>query len=278
MSLPPPAVRPRALRKGARVALVAPAGPLDPERIDRATAHCRTLGLEPVVYPSAARRSGYLAGTDEERLADLQGALDDPSIGAVWALRGGYGTLRILDRLRLARQRTDPIPFIGFSDNTTLHVLHAAIGVISFHGPHPGPDHPPETEASFEAVLFSEAPAGPLPLRSGDPPPRPLVPGRVEAPLYGGNLTLLAALCGSRDAPSARNRILFLEEHGEPTYRVDRLLVQLLRSGALEGVAGLAFGRFTGGPEGDENRTPQLIEELALRLGVPAVGGAGSRS
>ena len=249
---------------------MAPAGPLDPERIDRATEHCRTLGLEPVLFPAAALRWGYLAGTDEERLADLQSAFDDPTVDAVWALRGGYGTLRILDRLSLVRQRRDPIPFIGFSDNTTIHVRHAAIGVISFHGPHPSSEIPAETEASFAAVLFSEEPAGPLPRRSGDPPALPLVPGRVEAPLFGGNLTLLAALCGSGDAPSARGRILFLEEHGEPTYRVDRLLVQLQRSGTLEGVAGLAFGRFTGAPA-EGARTPQLIEEVALQLAVPAV-------
>ncbi|MSR22958.1 MAG: LD-carboxypeptidase [Gemmatimonadetes bacterium] len=271
MRVHPPPSRPRALRPRARIALVAPAGPIDPERIERAAQCCRRLGLEPVVYPSATRRTGYLAGTDEERLADLQGAFDDPKTDGVWTLRGGYGTLRILDRLKLARQRKDPIPFIGFSDHTTIHVRHAAIGVISFHGPHPGAAFPPETEESFRSVLFSEDPPGVLPRRSGDPSPRTLVPGRAEGPLFGGNLALLAALCGSRDAPNARRRILILEDAGEPAYRVDRMLVQLERAGVFEGAAGLAFGRFTGSPDGQDDRTPQVIDEFALRLGIPAV-------
>ena len=263
-------LRPRALRPGARVALVAPAGPLEPGRIDRAVERCRKLELEPVVYPSAARRQGHLAGSDQERLADLQAAFDDPAIDAVWALRGGYGTLRILDALDLSRQRRAPIPFIGFSDNTNLHARHARAGVISFHGPHPGADFPAETEASFQAALFSGAAPGPLRSRPGDPAPRTLVGGSAVGRLVGGNLAILASLCGSRDSISARGRILFLEDVGEPAYRVDRMLLQLQRAGVVDGVAGLAFGRFTGVREawGD---VPAVLTEFARRLGVPAV-------
>ena len=122
------AARPRALSPGARVALVAPAGPLEGARIDASVARCLSLGLDPVVFPSASSRHRFLAGRDGDRLADLQAAFDDPRIDAVWALRGGYGTLRIFDRLDLSRQRRDPIPFIGFSDNTTLHALHVERG------------------------------------------------------------------------------------------------------------------------------------------------------
>lgn len=264
-------LRPRALRPGARIALIAPAGPLSPERIDRSAERCRSLQLEPVLYPSAGARHRYLAGTDDQRLADLQAAFDDPAIDAVWALRGGYGSLRILHRLDLVRQRQDPIPFIGFSDNTTMHVRHAALGVVSFHGPHPGGAFPRETEAAFRRVLFSAEPAGALPVRSGDPAPRPLGPGRVEAPLVGGNLTLLAALCGTRHALAARGRILFVEEVGEAAYRVDRLLLQLEQAGALDWVAGLAFGRFTDVPDAEEHRVEDVLLELVERLGVPAV-------
>ena len=264
-------LRPRALAPGARVALVSPAGPLAEGRLEASLARCRGLGLEPVVTPSAAARHRFLAGTDDARLADLQTAFDDPEVDAVWALRGGYGTLRILDHLDLRRQRKDPIPFIGFSDNTTLHVRHALLGVVSFHGPHPGAEFPPETEASFRRVLFLAEPAGPLPVRAGDPQPSALVPGSVEAPLVGGNLALLAALAGSRHAVAARGRVLFLEDVGEPAYRVDRMLLQLERSGALDGVAGLALGRFTQPPEGDEHPVLDVLAELAARLGVPAV-------
>ena len=209
-----PPLRPRALRPGARVALVAPAGPLGPGVLDKAIDRCRKLELEPATYPAATRRRGYLAGSDEERLADLQAAFADPATDGVWALRGGYGTLRILDGLDLARQRRDPIPFIGFSDNTNLHALHARAGVVSFHGPHPGADFPPETEASFRAALFSGETPGPLSSRLEDPAPHALRGGSAEGRLIGGNLAILASLCGSRDAISARGRILLLEDVG----------------------------------------------------------------
>lgn len=279
---PPSLLRPHALRPGARVALVAPGGPVEPERVDRSAERCRGLRLEPVVFPAATarhRRLDYLAGTDEARLTDLQGAFDDPAIDGVWALRGGYGTQRIVDHLDLARQRRAPIPFIGFSDNTTLHARHAALGVISFHGPHPGGNFPPETEQSFYSVLFAAEAPGILPTRTDDPPPRPLLPGAVEAPLAGGNLSMLASLCGTPDSVTARDRILFVEDVGEPAYRVDRMLLQLRRAGVLEGVAGLALGRFTGDgnngrageDDGGTHLVPDVLEELAADLGVPTV-------
>ena len=266
-----PALRPRALRPGARIALVAPAGPVDPARLEASTDRCRTEGLEPVVFPAAGARDRYLAGADALRLADLQAAFSDPSIDGVWALRGGYGTLRILDGLDLMRQGTDPIPFIGFSDNTSLHVRHAELGVVSFHGPHPGGDFPPETEEAFRRVLFSREASGPLICRTGDPLPRTLVPGRVEAPLVGGNLAILASMCGTRHALDAQGCILFLEDVGEPVYRVDRMLLQLDRAGITEGVVGLALGQFTETPDGDQYPVGEVLAEFAERMDVPAV-------
>ena len=264
-------VRPRALRAGARVALVAPAGPLAPERVDASAARCRALGLEPVVFPGALARHRYFAGKDPVRLADLQQAFDDPSIDGIWALRGGYGTLRILDALDLRRQRTDPIPFVGFSDNTSILVRHAALGVVAFHGPHPGGDFPPETQDVFRRTLFVPEPAGALPARACDPTPQSLRNGRVDAPLVGGNLAILAALCGTPHAIDARGCILFVEDVGEPAYRVDRMLQQLTASGALAGVVGLAFGRFTEAPAQDGHPVVDVLREIVERLAVPAV-------
>jgi muramoyltetrapeptide carboxypeptidase len=263
-------LKPRALAAGARVALVAPAGPIAPERIEASVGRCLALGLDPVVFPAASARHRYLAGTDEERLSDLQSAFDDPTIDAVWALRGGYGSVRLIDRLDLGRQRQRPIPFIGFSDNSTIHVRHAQIGTVSFHGPHPGADFPPETEASFRKALFSDEPAGRLPRREGEPEARTLCGGRVEARLFGGNLATLASMCGTEFAPSARGRILFLEDIGEPAYRVDRMLVQLERSGVFEGVVGLACGRFTAASD-DTHPIRDVLADFADKLGVPAV-------
>jgi muramoyltetrapeptide carboxypeptidase len=263
--------RPRALHPGARIALVAPAGPVEPERIKVSIERCESFGLQPVVFPAAGARHRFLAGTDAQRLADLQTAFDDPSIDGVWALRGGYGTSRIVSQLDLGRQERAPIPFIGFSDNTTIHVLHAALSVVSFHGPHPGADFPPETEDAFRRVLFSADPAGELPLRTGDPRPRTLVDGHAEAPLIGGNLAVIAALCGTPNALRARDRILFLEDIGEPAYRVDRMLLQLKQAGVVDGAVGLAFGRFTGAPDDDPHSVMGVISEFAEQIGVPTV-------
>ena len=272
MNRPTSAMRPRALGQGTRVALVAPAGPVSTERITASEARCRALGLEPVVFPHARARAGYLAGSDTERLGDLQAAFDDPTIGAVWALRGGYGTLRIVDALSLDRQREDPIPFIGFSDNTVLHALHDVLGVVSFHGPHPTPEPPREAEAWLRSVLFRAEAPGPLPRCAGDAAPRTLVPGVVEAPLVGGNLTILASMCGAAHELRAKGAILVLEDVGEPAYRVDRLLTQISRSGMLEGAVGLALGRFTGVPD-DEDVPPvaEVLAEVAARIDVPTV-------
>ena len=252
------------------MALVAPAGPVDADRVRRSEERCRAFGLEPIVFPSAEARAGYLAGTDAERLADLQEAFNRPSIDAVWALRGGYGTLRILDRLDLDRQKRDPIPFIGFSDNTTILVRHAAINVVSFHGPHPAGPWSSESEFLFRNLLFSSEPVGKLPTGARDASPCTLVPGVAEGPLFGGNLAVLASLCGSRETPAAKGRVLFLEDVGEPAYKVDRMLVQLRRAGTFEGVVGLALGRFTQAPDGDE-AVGRVIEEFARGIGVPAV-------
>lgn len=271
MNGPSHAARPRVLTAGSRVALVAPAGPLDAPRIAASEARCRELGLEPVVFPAAAKRERYMAGTDDERLADLQAAFDDRSVDAVWALRGGYGTLRILDRLSLARQQKDPIAFVGFSDNTTLHVRHAEMGVVSFHGPHPAGERSADADAWLERLLFRPEPAGPLPRPAEGPEPRPVVEGVAEGPLYGGNLAILASMCGAAHAPRAGGRILFLEDVGEPPYRVDRMLCQLERAGALDGVLGLAYGRFTGEGREAAEGVSQVIAEYAERLAVPAV-------
>lgn len=232
---------------------------------------CRSLGLTPILGSSAHRRTGYFAGTDEERAADFQAALNDDSIDAIWALRGGYGTVRLLERVDFSVMREKPKAFIGFSDNTTLHLVLFNMGVVSFHGPHPGADFPDATRAAFERVLFNDEPADLLPLRPSDPAPRSVRPGSARGRLIGGNLSLLAAACGTDACLQARNAIVFIEDVGEATYRIDRALAQLYHSGAFVGVAGFAFGRFTDTPESENDRpVEEVLLEIADRLRVPA--------
>lgn len=265
------ALRPRAFSPGARVALVAPGGPLEPERLETSQRRCSHLGLEPVLFPSARGRSGFLSASDAERLADLQDAFDDPEIDAVWALRGGYGAIRIVDRLSLERQQRDPIPFIGFSDNTVFHVAHAKIGVVSFHGPHPGGEFPAATEAAFRRVLFAGDSPDPPVIEGSAAVAGTLAGGTAEGPLWGGNLATLASLCGSASPLSADGRILCLEDIGEPAYRIDRMWVQLERAGVFRGVRGIALGGFTGSPAGEEEAVRTVLRERIRELGVPVV-------
>jgi muramoyltetrapeptide carboxypeptidase len=268
---PDPPLRPRALRLGSRIALVAPAGPLLPDRIRAAEQRCRILGFDPVVGRRSHGRWGFFSGPDADRLADLQSAFDDPSVDAVWALRGGWGTARIVDDLDLSRQLQDPIPFMGFSDNTALHARHAALGVISFHAPHPEFDTPVSLDPWLRRVTSHPGVIGALPPSSA--PSVPLLPGRATGRLTGGNLSIVASLCGTRDQIRAEGCILLLEDVGEPAYRIDRLLVQLRRAGVLDGVAGLAFGAFSGISPDEAGRVRSTLAGAAEAVGVPALLG-----
>lgn len=264
--------RPAHLRTGARVALIAPAGPVTEERIATSLARCEALGLQPVVGAHAALRTGYLAGADSARAEDVMWAFTDSQIDAVWALRGGYGTMRLHDHLDFARIAHSRKPYIGFSDNTYMHLMLARHGMVSFHAPHPGADFPPDTAAAFLQVLFNAQAPGTLPLRAADAEQVALRTGTVEGPLIGGNLSLLAATCGTPAQMQADGCIVFMEDVGEPAYRVDRCLRQLEMAGALRGVRGFAFGRFTEIPDdGTEDEVLAVLAELAERHHVPAV-------
>lgn len=263
---------PSVLGVGARVALVCGSGPLDGEAdVVRAESHVRALGWEPVRGAHVLARRGYLAGTDEERAADLQWALDDPSIDAVWCVRGGYGMTRIVTRVSLSAFAVRPKPVIGYSDVTALHCAIAARArVVTFHAHTARAELPWLSRDSLRAaVTQSGEPCG------GWPEARVVRGGRVSGRLAGGNLSLLAALCGTPDMMSGDSAIVVLEDLHEPAYRVDRMLRQLEQSGAFGGCVGLAVGQFTLVPE-DENADAltidALMDELAQRLGVPCLG------
>ncbi|HEX6694719.1 MAG TPA: LD-carboxypeptidase [Longimicrobiales bacterium] len=253
------------------MALVAPAGPIDQARLDNAVAMCASLGLEPVAGAAVLQRTGYLAGGDQARADDLRHALQDTSIDAVWALRGGYGTARLLPHLDFAHLATTPKAYIGFSDNTTIHLALARRHVVSFHAPHAGGDFPAFAEKSFRSVLF-DGQSGVL----ATPPDAPLQSvqrGVAEGRLVGGNLSLLAAAAGTDIALRGDGVLLFIEEIEEPPYRIDRMLTQLLHSGALDGVAGIVIGQFSSCDDGAASALDVLSERLQP-LGVPIVANA----
>jgi muramoyltetrapeptide carboxypeptidase len=267
MRVPPP------LRAGARVALVAPAGPVrgQPD-IDRAISSVRRMGWEPVLGDHVAERDGYLAGGDAHRLADFNRFAADESIDAIWCVRGGYGAMRLLDAIDYESLRRWPKALIGYSDITA---LHAAIGrladVVTFHGPTAREEMSEFSADSLaRAVTLQRDPCGVA--DAG----RTLARGTARGRLVGGNLALLAALCGTPYAPSMANAILVIEDVGEAAYRIDRMLTQLLLSGALDDVAGIAFGQFTEVPEdalSSERSIDHVLQDTADRLAVPCIAG-----
>jgi muramoyltetrapeptide carboxypeptidase len=264
------------LAAGARVALVAPAGPLTlPADLDRALANAATFGWEAVVGDHVRERHAYFAGIDEHRLGDLNRALRDDRIDAVWCLRGGYGAMRLLEGVDYDALARRPKAVIGYSDITALHCAIATRADL-------GSIHAPTARAKLTA--FSERSLRAAALRDADPcgvapVARTLVPGHATGRLMGGNLALLCALHGTPFQPDYDGVILVLEDVNEAPYRVERMLLQLRLSGALGRCAGIAFGAFTNTNEtkdsalGGERSVADVLDEAARAAGVPAIAG-----
>jgi muramoyltetrapeptide carboxypeptidase len=268
-------LRPPALAPGARVALVAPAGPLRGHGdLARAESTARRLGWETTIGAHALAHADYFAGRDADRVADLNAALRDPTVDAIWCLRGGYGAMRLLPDIDWGALRARPRALVGYSDITALHCAIAAEvpGLVSYHGPTARAVLTPFSERSLLAAVRGDGePCGPAPAA------RVLRPGGATGRLAGGNLALLAALVGTPWAPRFDGAIAVFEDVNEATYRVDRMLRQLLLAGCLDGCRAIAFGHCTACPEEHEDdgrRTlAEVVGEIADALGVPAVLG-----
>jgi muramoyltetrapeptide carboxypeptidase len=251
-----PLVRPPRLTRGSRIALVAPAGPLlERDDLTRAESLCRALDYEPVMGAHAGGHHGYFSGTDEARLTDLNAALRDPAVEAIWCIRGGYGVTRILDGVDFEALARQPRPVIGYSDITAL--LAAVVrraGIVAFHAPTARAEMPLFSRRHFARVLTDPDSPGAF-----EPLPQPadvLMPqvnrvvtirdGIAEGPLAGGNLTLLQCLIGTAYFPDLDGALLFLEDANEDLYRIDRMLAHLRMIGALSRLGGVLVGRFTG--------------------------------
>ncbi|WP_239163352.1 S66 peptidase family protein [Paractinoplanes rishiriensis] len=269
-------IRPSALRPGDRVRVIAPAGVPD-TRLARGIEILESFGLVVEEGEHLHDRYGYLAGTDEARLADLNAAFRDPGVRGVFAARGGYGTQRILDGLDLDAVRRDPRVFVGFSDLTVLAGrLWTAARLISFYGPMMNWTDarlgPAEIESLRSAVMTTD----PIVLTTdpAEPSAAVTVPGVATGPLLGGNLTMLQASLGTRDLPDLRGAILLLEDTDESAYSYDRMLTHLTRAGALRRIAGVAIGQFTNAPVVSGQWTAaQAVLDRVGSLGVPVLGG-----
>lgn len=260
-------LRPRALRERDTVALIAPAGPLaSPEELARAQDVVRSLGLVPRVMPGALRQLGYLAGTDEERAADFNAAVRDPEIRGIFALRGGYGTMRILDRIDYEAIRANPKVMLGYSDLTALlNAITQRTGVITFHGPVAALSDFTENEVTWlRAAVMNGSALGALRWPNG----RKLSGGKARGHLAGGNLSLIAALIGTPHEIDVSGALLVIEDVEEAPYKIDRMLTQLRLAGALERAAGIIAGGWTNCDVDEDHRYAglRLADVLTDRL------------
>jgi muramoyltetrapeptide carboxypeptidase len=253
-----------ALRAQDRVAVVAPSGSFDRPSFEAGLTIIASR-YRPVVGEHVFETHRYLAGDDAMRLSDLQRALDDDSVRAIFTARGGYGLARLLPRLRLDTRK----PIIGFSDVTALHLAAQSRGFRSLHAPvltQLGRSAPAVAARLFDALEGRAlAPLHGL---------RTVVPGVAEGVLLGGNLSVLTRLIGTQWLPSLRGAVLLLEDVGERPYRLDRMLTHLAQTGLLAEVAAIGLGELTSCEEKDADySSAQVVDELLRPLGVPVLAG-----
>ncbi len=261
------------LPTGALIGVIAPAGPVEPQRLALVPGLYEAQGWRARIYPGCARRLDYLAGDDSTRLGDLHAALADPEVAAIHCIRGGYGCMRIMDRIDVGLVRRAAKLLIGYSDITALHALWAQQGLASLHAPMAAsdlllPGHEADREAFFgllrDGLMAGQVLSPTLEATAASLGHR----GVAEGPLIGGNLSLVAALLGTPWTWDARGAILFLEDVNEEPYRVDRLLTQLRLAGVLDAAAGFVLGSFT-----EEASPLGLLQEMLGGLGKPVLAG-----
>lgn len=263
-----------ALRPEGVIGLIAPAGPATLD-VEKAGQWMRARGHELRIFPGVYERDGYLAGSDAVRLRDLHAAFADPEIDAIFCLRGGYGTPRLLDSLDFNLLRANPKPFVGYSDITALHLAitrHA--GFVTFHGPMLNADllgdKQQPTESSLFSMLRGQLSTGSVLAHPVAYPLTTIEPGIACGPLLGGNLSMIAAVMGTDYEIDADGIILFIEDVNEPLYRIDRLLTHLRLAGKLAHIAGVLVGDMAGV---DNAALERLLKQTFEPLCIPVLSG-----
>lgn len=273
-------VKPRALRPGARLRLVAPASAPVPERLDLGARILRDAGFDVELdeaTTSGAHARGYLAAPDAVRAEAVMRAFADDAVDGVVCSNGGYGSNRMLRLLDFDAIRANPKPFLGFSDVTSLLLaFEAACDLVTLHGPMPTPgdDFGITLRATRDHVVRALTTTEPL--GRIDAPAVALRPGRASGRLVGGNLTLLAATLGTPWEVRTEGRVLFLEEWKEPVYTLDTMLHQLKHAGKLDAAAAVVFGEFPDcGPfeGGPSLTTEEVLADVVADMRVPVLAG-----
>lgn len=262
-------IKPPRLEPGDTIGIIAPAGSVARDEIRPAIDLIKKKGYKALVSPNLYRKKAYLAGSDEVRLKDLQSMFTNKNVKAVFCARGGYGSVRLLDRIDYNTIRNNPKILAGYSDITALlFAIFGNTGMVTFHGPvlrdlargkKGNLDH-------LLKLLSSDAPHV-IDLSGGSV----IRQGHASGTVLGGNLSLICSLAGTPFMPVTKGVILFIEDRGEPPYRIDRMLNHLRLAGIIEGLSGLIAGSFT--DCGDKKDIKRLLKEITSGTDIPVISG-----
>ena len=256
------------LTKGDTVGILATARKIDMEPLEPAIKLLKSWGLNVVVGKTVGLDNNQLAGADWQRATDFQDMLNDASISAIWCAKGGYGTVRIIDRIDFTQFKKKPKWFIGFSDATVLHshinnmdiaTLHALMGISVAHAT-------PEAVESFRKSLFGEK------LSYTIPPHAFNKPGKAKGELVGGNLSVLFSIVGSPSEVDYKGKILFIEDLDEYLYHIDRMMMNLKRNGYFKNVKGIIIGGMTKMRDNDipwGQDALEIIRDITKEYNIP---------
>jgi muramoyltetrapeptide carboxypeptidase len=243
-------IKPKALKAGDTIGLITPSTEvLDPDRLALAAKTLRYFGLQVKFGNNVGKRSINYSASVNARLDDLHAMFSDKTVQAVFAVRGGYGSAHLLDRIDYSLIRRNPKIFLGYSDITAMHlsIINRA-GLVTFHGPVAVSSYTNYTQAAFRKALFETKPIGALtnPAESNQLRPehnlRTIRGGKASGQLIGGNLSLITSLMGTEFEIDTRGKIFFIEDVEEQPYSIDRMLTQLRLAGKLDSAAGIIFG------------------------------------
>lgn len=265
-------IKPNKLRKGSTIGIIAPAGPIiNAERIKKGVDVLKRLGFNVVEGENIYSKKGYFSSGDGQRADEFNSFFESDGIDAVLCLRGGYGTLRILDKINYSTISANPKVFIGYSDITALHIaINKMCNMVTFHGPMLnsdfGGDIDEYTLNSFLRCVTDETPIGEFenPREYGEL--KVLYPGTGCGRLVGGNLTVMVSTIGTPFEIDLDGSILFIEDVGEEPYRVDRMLTQLILGGKMDNCRGIVLGQWTHCSSNNPDRSFTLEEVFADRL------------
>lgn len=271
-------IRPERLRQGDMVGIPAPAGPVKKLELERGVQFFKQMGLRVTFGKYVEQTCGYLAGSDENRLADLHMMFANPDVKAIFCARGGYGTARLAAKLDMDCIKQNPKIFWGYSDITYLHtMIRQTAGLATFHGPMVASDIANPKFDPLSANMFDQL-FSPTKLCYSESvsPLHTLVSGEATGELIGGNLSLLVSTLGTPNEIETFGKIILLEDIGEEVYRVDAMLNQLRMAGKLENLAGVVIGDFALSEPRDGKQSFSLLDVFQQYLGslnCPVVSG-----